>query len=663
MRWGLALALSAAALLLAALTPAADAAAGTTYCVLTAPSVCPAGGIAEASVTGALTQVNSHAPGVHDMILIGPGSFEEGAMTDSAGHQVDIVGAGQGVTTLKESAATSSTTLSVDDQASTVSNLSIDSPPGSSNTGLELAGQATNVTVTASADDQLGTGVRMISTSGVAAPLFTHGSVAVPFTATNLTTGVADRTTNVLGAVTDSTISALVGTDGVTAVQHTRIAAAVGAQTFIAGSITLDDDLITTVAVPGQQEIGVKIQQPTFSGGTTTAVIRHCTIVGDRSTGSLGISAQAQAATAMASVSAAVDSSIIRDYTTSLDALADGGITAGATASAAIDIDYSDYQTTHAVAHNDASTATATITPWNQVTTADPTFAATSGPRPYQLAAGSAMIDAGDPALGAEEPASDLLGNPRQVAGHAGDSAISDIGAFEFQPAAPTVSAIAPSTGIVGTPAMFTASGNDSAPGDSVTLTWTFDDGATAAGAIVSHTFATAGRHTATATATDLDGFTTQATVAVPITSPPPPVGVITNLRITPRRLIAARHGLSATNARGRKKPGAIVSYIDSEPGLTAFAVLRPTPGTRAGHSCHGLLRQHSNRCTRWVTVGTFTHRDGAGADRFRFTGRIAGRTLRHGHYRLQATTHDPSGTGDPVSLDFTIVGRQGKRH
>jgi hypothetical protein len=273
------------------------------------------------------------------------------------------------------------------------------------------------------------------------------------------------------------------------------------------------------------------------------------------------------------------------------------------------------------------------------------------------------MIDAGDPALGGEEPSIDLLGNPRQFAGRAGDGAISDIGAFEFKPAAPTVSATAPSTGIAGRPETFTASGSDSAPGDSVALTWAFDDGATAAGAIVSHAFTTAGRHTATATAIDLDGFTTQATVAVPITSTPPPVGVITKLRITPRRLIAEQHGLSATVARSRREPGAIVSYIDSEPGLTAFAVLRPTLGTRGAHSCHGSLRQRSKRCTRWVTVGTFTHRDDAGADRFRFTGRIAGRALRQGHYRLLATTHDASGSGDPVSLDFTVAGRTGKRH
>jgi hypothetical protein len=57
------------------------------------------------------------------------------------------------------------------------------------------------------------------------------------------------------------------------------------------------------------------------------------------------------------------------------------------------------------------------------------------------------------------------------------------------------------------------------------------------------------------------------------------------------------------------------------------------------------------------VPVGSFGHLDQAGANQFRFTGRIGGRKLRPGVYSLEATPHDEGGVGVPVFADFRVVG------
>src|SRR5690242_13628423 len=78
----------------------------------------------------------------------------------------------------------------------------------------------------------------------------------------------------------------------------------------------------------------------------------------------------------------------------------------------------------------------------------------------------------------------------------------------------------APLTVAPGQAARFTAAGSDASPGDAVSMRWTFDDGATAPGASVTHAFTRAGRHRATVTATDLDGFTAATSVFVTVPGP-----------------------------------------------------------------------------------------------------------------------------------------------
>ena len=133
----------------------------------------------------------------------------------------------------------------------------------------------------------------------------------------------------------------------------------------------------------------------------------------------------------------------------------------------------------------------------------------------------SPLIDAGDPAApGAAQP-TDIAGLPRAVNGRR------DVGAFEYGRRAPVLTVSrAPASLLPGDPVTFTATTSDPDQGDVVTVAWSFDDGASAAGDEVTHAFAAPGTHTATATATDSAGVTTSQTETVEVDAVDVPVDV-----------------------------------------------------------------------------------------------------------------------------------------
>ncbi|HET6867028.1 MAG TPA: PKD domain-containing protein, partial [Solirubrobacteraceae bacterium] len=67
------------------------------------------------------------------------------------------------------------------------------------------------------------------------------------------------------------------------------------------------------------------------------------------------------------------------------------------------------------------------------------------------------------------------------------------------------------------------AHSSDPDDGDTLTYVWSFDDGATATGATVTHAFSTPGVHTATLTVTDPAGLATKQSTTVSVTAPPAP--------------------------------------------------------------------------------------------------------------------------------------------
>jgi hypothetical protein len=130
-----------------------------------------------------------------------------------------------------------------------------------------------------------------------------------------------------------------------------------------------------------------------------------------------------------------------------------------------------------------------------------------------------------------------------------------------------------------------------------------------------------------------------------PLVAEPPPS--ITGLRLRPRtfRTRARRYD------RG-SRPGTKVTYRLSEAATTRFSVERSRPGRRRGRSCVKQTRRtrRGRRCTRWVRVrGSFSRVAGPGPVSFRFGGRIGGRRLRPGHYRLAAVPRDALGSKGPA--------------
>jgi hypothetical protein len=146
--------------------------------------------------------------------------------------------------------------------------------------------------------------------------------------------------------------------------------------------------------------------------------------------------------------------------------------------------------------------------------------------------------------------------------------------------------------------------------------------------------------------------------------APKPLAGVISGLAVNPSSLLAAPSGATISTAtaakkRGKKKYGATISYRDSQIATTTFTVLRQEAGRRSGKSCRKPSKSntHGKRCTLYTPVGTFSHADLAGANSLHFSGRLNGRKLAKGRYRLSAVAHNGAGNGPAATTEFKISG------
>lgn len=123
------------------------------------------------------------------------------------------------------------------------------------------------------------------------------------------------------------------------------------------------------------------------------------------------------------------------------------------------------------------------------------------------------------------------------------------------------------------------------------------------------------------------------AATAVPL--PPPGAPALSALTLSPTTFLAAPSGASI----GRLLYGTTVSYRDSQAATTTFTVLQRRPGVR-----------------RTVAVGSFTHRDTAGSNSFRFTGRVNGHALSPGRYALRASASVGNLSSIPIEQGFRIA-------
>jgi hypothetical protein len=116
----------------------------------------------------------------------------------------------------------------------------------------------------------------------------------------------------------------------------------------------------------------------------------------------------------------------------------------------------------------------------------------------------------------------------------------------------------------------------------------------------------------------------------------------LSGLRVSPRRHSVARRKLT-------------ISYKLLAASTVAITLKRETPGRKAGGRCVKQTRHNRGhkKCTRLVGVSGQIVKDGAaGANSFRWNGKIGGHKLRPGTYQLTATAG-----GKPRTTRFTIVG------
>ena len=177
----------------------------------------------------------------------------------------------------------------------------------------------------------------------------------------------------------------------------------------------------------------------------------------------------------------------------------------------------------------------------------------------------------------------------------------------------------------------------------------------TVVGIVVRPTAAGPLSNTATVSTTASDGnaannsstATTIVHVAIPF---------LGTFKITPSSFVAAKSGPSVGAAAAT---GAIIGYTLSAPATTKLTVHRVQPGVKKGKKCVAPPKKKPakkpKKCTRFLSRGSFTHVDAAGSVRFRFRGRVKGKTLKPGKYRLRAVATNESGVSNTVSKRFRV--------
>jgi uncharacterized delta-60 repeat protein len=156
-------------------------------------------------------------------------------------------------------------------------------------------------------------------------------------------------------------------------------------------------------------------------------------------------------------------------------------------------------------------------------------------------------------------------------------------------------------------------------------------------------------------TITDDDNPTQGADITAPNT---------TALGFSAKVFRGAASGPSAlARLAARHKIGARVSFSLTEAATVTFTVERKSAGRKVGKRCVKPTKKNRTRkrCTRFVKVkGSFTRAGKAGKNSFKFTGRIGGKKLKPGSYRLVAVAKDAAGNKDktPKRANFQIARR-----
>jgi von Willebrand factor type A domain len=134
----------------------------------------------------------------------------------------------------------------------------------------------------------------------------------------------------------------------------------------------------------------------------------------------------------------------------------------------------------------------------------------------------------------------------------------------------------------------------------------------------------------------------------------------VTSLTLLPGGFVAALRG--ATVGTVTPRTGASVRYAVSKSAQVRFRVTQARVGRKVRGHCHRptLRNRRAAHCTRYVRLrGEIVLDAVEGENRFGFTGRWAGKTLRPGRYKLIARAMDTGGIlGAPKVAVFRIMPR-----
>jgi hypothetical protein len=604
-------------------------ASASSYCVA------PATGCdhTASSVQDALTQAAT-APG-DDSISLGAATYAQDNLSYAPGDNARVSISGTGATTIiqRATASASAITLRATTGPVDLADLRVVAAGASGTSALELDMGATvrrvEVTAAGGATGPLGIEVTspatisdsVIHVAGNGSCVLTHGTGTVSILDSDLA--------NCSAAVSAQSARVFA--------QRLRITDVVNGIS-VAGNANVTANFDDSVVVM-RNSAGFAAGAAMFGSATATLYVNQDTFIGVG--GGTGVSAFNHASTGLARLE--VYDSIMRGFTYPLQADSDS-----AAHPATLTADFNNYDgATHTVNFGTLSS--------DHFSNADPLFV-DGAAGDYHLQASSPVIDLDPEPLVTlwDESPTDLDGSLRIINGNR------DYGAFErlLAPGAATGDA----TDVTQTSATVPATANGGGGNATVKLVYgptasyggemqfdplapSLSDQPYSIGLVglapnTTYHYALVVTNTSGTTTSADRSFTTQATPVTPPTvcCTPPPVAkaALSALTISPSRFTAASKG--ATFARTRT--GATVRFTLSAAGTVKFTVLR--------------AKRVKGR-TRYVKVGKTISRAGkTGANRLRFSGRVNGKKLRPGRYRLQSV--DPAGGTKRVS--FTIVRR-----
>jgi hypothetical protein len=153
--------------------------------------------------------------------------------------------------------------------------------------------------------------------------------------------------------------------------------------------------------------------------------------------------------------------------------------------------------------------------------------------------------------------------------------------------------------------------------------------------------------------------------VPVGATTPPPPgppaaaIAAVRSLRVSRGAFRPPRSGPSIAAATAPKSTGTRVSYVLNTAASVRFTVVRIAAGRTVSRHCvkSTAHNRKGKPCLLLTAVhGQFTRSRPAGSDSFTFRGRLSGRALATGQYRLVATPTTGGRAGVPSAATFRVV-------